>query len=47
LLIFASTVILGFSLLKIRDKDLYFLLDMNVFGNGASLFDDGGFKLSM
>jgi hypothetical protein len=35
LLAFTSTVIAGFSLLKIHDQDLY-LLDMYVFRNGAS-----------
>jgi hypothetical protein len=33
---FASTVILGFSLLEIYDQDIYSLLDVYVFWNGAS-----------
>jgi hypothetical protein len=36
LLAFASTVIPDFSLLEIHDQDFYSLLDMYVFGNGAS-----------
>jgi hypothetical protein len=36
LLVFASTVIPDFSLLEIHYKDLYSLLDMYVFRNGAS-----------
>jgi hypothetical protein len=37
LLVFASTVIPGFSLLEIHDRDLYSILDMYVFRNGAPL----------
>jgi hypothetical protein len=36
LLVFASTVISGFSLLEIHDQDFYSLLDIYVFRNGAS-----------
>jgi hypothetical protein len=43
LLTFASTIIPGVSLLEILGQDLYFLLDMYVFRNGAS----SGVGLSM
>jgi hypothetical protein len=42
MLVFASTVVPGFSLFEIHDQDLYSLLDMNVFPNGGLLFDEGG-----
>jgi hypothetical protein len=47
LLVFASTVIPGFSLLSIHDQDFYSLLDMHVFRNGGLLFDEGGAGVSM
>jgi hypothetical protein len=36
LIVFASTVIPGFCLLKIHDQDFYSLLDMKMFRNGVS-----------
>jgi hypothetical protein len=43
LLVFASTVIPGFSLLEIHDQDYFYsLLDMYVFRNGASSSTKGG-----
>jgi hypothetical protein len=47
LLILASTVIPGFSLLDIHDQDFYSLLDMYVFRNGASSSTRGGVSLSV
>jgi hypothetical protein len=47
LLAFDSTVIPGFSLLKIHEQDFYSLLDMYVFWNGASSSTNGGIGLSM
>jgi hypothetical protein len=47
LLAFASTVIPGFSLLKIHDQDFYSLLDMCEFRNGASSSMKEGVGLSM
>jgi hypothetical protein len=45
LLAFASTVILGSSLIKIYDQDLYVLLDMYVSKWGL-LFNEEGVSLS-
>jgi hypothetical protein len=44
---FASTVIPGFSLLEIHEQDFYSLLDMYVFGNGASSSTKEGVGLSV
>jgi hypothetical protein len=46
MLAFASTVIPGFSLLKIRGQDFYSLLYVHVFHNGvSSLTREGSFFL--
>jgi hypothetical protein len=46
LLVFASTIIPGFSLLEIHDQDFYSLIDIYVYGNGASSSTEGsGFLL--
>jgi hypothetical protein len=47
LLAFANTVIHRFSLLEIHDQNVYSLIDMYVFQNGASSSTKEGVGLSM